>query len=438
MHKPLLTVYILCKNYSQYVTQSIKSVLNQSYDKIDFIIIDDFSSDDSFQVILKAVGSKNTRIIRNNTTLGLTACCNIALQQAKGEYILRLDADDYLVDEALQNLVSVIRNNHSVGMVYGDYIEITSDGTYIADISSPSQEICVLQGISPHGACTLFKTSVLRNINGYSEEFDRQDGFYIWLKLLDNVPILKCNANIFYYRKHSFSLSSKKILLLQARYRILSHFFSQLNSTHKCAAILLIREHIATYDYSSLKQGNSHTILKYSHLLNCIQSLPSITDAYVYTSLDDGVTAEMRHLFPRVTVIPRYSDISQSFLSLSSFYENHVKHLKSIGYQDDDLILTISDQHINMPKLYIEAMIHKTLVFKHSTTLSVTMTESEVYSHDGVPINNTAISSTRRTRNPLFIHDGGLRAMRLKAFIDALSPTNDNLGFLEIDRSIIH
>ena len=94
--KNLVTVYITNRNYGKYLDQSIQSVLNQEYKNIFIIIIDDASSDNSKKILKKYKENKLIKIIHNKTKKGLIKCANIAIKEAKGKYVLRLDADDYL------------------------------------------------------------------------------------------------------------------------------------------------------------------------------------------------------------------------------------------------------------------------------------------------------------------------------------------------------
>ena len=62
-----------------------------------------------------------------------------------------------------------------------------------------------------HGACTMFKTSVLKKIGGYDESFSCQDGYDIWLKIINNYQISNINNPLFFYRQHSLSLTKMSI-----------------------------------------------------------------------------------------------------------------------------------------------------------------------------------------------------------------------------------
>ena len=92
---PKVTVYIANHNYGRYLDQSIRTVLNQTMQDFELIIIDDGSSDNSKEVIAKHADDEKIIVIFQQNK-GLNVTNNIALRTARGKYIMRLDADDYL------------------------------------------------------------------------------------------------------------------------------------------------------------------------------------------------------------------------------------------------------------------------------------------------------------------------------------------------------
>jgi len=90
-------------NNEKYVAEAIESILNQSYANFEFIIIDDCSTDKSWQII-KGFAKRDNRIrcYRNEKNLGCTKSLNRALKLAKGEIIARMDSDDYCDKKRLE------------------------------------------------------------------------------------------------------------------------------------------------------------------------------------------------------------------------------------------------------------------------------------------------------------------------------------------------
>ena len=127
-HAPRVTVYIATYNYGKYLRQAVNSVLQQTYDPWELIIIDDGSTDETKEVLANFTGHPKVRIYSNQQNEGLTRTSNKAIQLARGEYVMRLDADDYLDENALLVLSNCLEHNLDIALVYPDYYVISEDG----------------------------------------------------------------------------------------------------------------------------------------------------------------------------------------------------------------------------------------------------------------------------------------------------------------------
>lgn len=107
---PLLTVYTCVHNGEKFIHRAMNSVVHQGNFKkeMELIVIDDHSSDKTLEIVAKfALGKPNVSWHRNAVNKGLSSSSNVALSKARGRYILRLDADDFFVDDAaLANIIS--------------------------------------------------------------------------------------------------------------------------------------------------------------------------------------------------------------------------------------------------------------------------------------------------------------------------------------------
>lgn len=123
-NNPLLSVVMPVYNAEQYVTQAVESILNQTYKKFEFIIIDDASTDSTFKILrdFKKI-DKRIILIRNKENLGVTKSLNKAVAKALGKYIVRMDADDWSYPERFELQVELMEKNPNV-VVSGSYVEV--------------------------------------------------------------------------------------------------------------------------------------------------------------------------------------------------------------------------------------------------------------------------------------------------------------------------
>lgn len=100
---------------SAYLKEAVKSILSQTYKNFEFIIVDDVSTDKTWEY-LRSLKDKRIKLIKNKKNLGLARSLNVALQQAQGDYIARMDADDVSLPNRFEKQVNFMLKNPSVGL----------------------------------------------------------------------------------------------------------------------------------------------------------------------------------------------------------------------------------------------------------------------------------------------------------------------------------
>ncbi|NFF80805.1 glycosyltransferase family 2 protein [Clostridium botulinum] len=119
---PKISVVMPVYNSSKYLREAIESILKQTYSNFEFIIINEFGSEDGSAEIIKEYANKDDRIIfiQNEKKLGLGASLNKGFKLAKGEYIARMDSDDIAYPKRFIMQVNAMDGNKSIG-VCGTY-----------------------------------------------------------------------------------------------------------------------------------------------------------------------------------------------------------------------------------------------------------------------------------------------------------------------------
>ncbi len=226
---PKITVYIPTYNYAHFLDAAIRSVLNQTLDDWELIVIDDGSTDNTPEVLEAYRDHPQIRILEQENK-GLNFTNNIALRIARGEYLMRLDADDFLDENILKVLADVLDAKPDVGLVFPDYYRVDEAGEVIDLVRCQKigEEVELLD-LPAHGACTMIRKEVLVEIGGYFEEFNRQDGYGMWLKFIQRHRPYNVNLPLFYYRQHGDSLSKSRKLILETRRKIKRRVVEEMN-----------------------------------------------------------------------------------------------------------------------------------------------------------------------------------------------------------------
>lgn len=217
INRPKVTVYITNYNYGRFIGQAIESVFKQKFSDWELLVIDDGSTDNSMDVLKKYESNPKIEIIFQENK-GLPISNNIAIRASSGEYLMRLDADDYLDENALLVLSNILDTHSDFGLVYPDYYRIDEKGEII-DIERRNKvgEDITLYDVPAHGACTMIRKTCLEELDGYSEDITCQDGYDLWIRFIKRYKIYNVNLPLFYYRQHGKNLTKDKDRLLKTR-----------------------------------------------------------------------------------------------------------------------------------------------------------------------------------------------------------------------------
>ncbi|MEQ8926577.1 MAG: glycosyltransferase family A protein, partial [Fulvivirga sp.] len=149
MSKPLVSIVCLCYNHKDYVVESVISSLNQSYENIEVIVVDDYSTDGSQKKIAELKERFNQlKVIFTEKNLGSTKAFNLGLKSAKGDYVIDLATDDVLNKERVtRGIATFEKYDDKYGVNFTNAINIDSNGnelnhhyaitTNVTDIQPP-------------------------------------------------------------------------------------------------------------------------------------------------------------------------------------------------------------------------------------------------------------------------------------------------------------
>lgn len=180
IHKsPNISVILPVFNCAQYIELSIKSILNQSFNDFEFIIIDDGSSDDSFE-ILSTYAKFDARIhLIHRDNQGLIYTLNQAIEIAKGQYIARMDADDLALPKRLQYQLAFLEENKL--HLCGTSVQLmgASTGYWYYPHSHEGCEVELLFGVPFAHPSVMGHSSVFKELR-YSSEWPLVEDYDLW------------------------------------------------------------------------------------------------------------------------------------------------------------------------------------------------------------------------------------------------------------------
>jgi glycosyltransferase involved in cell wall biosynthesis len=202
----LVTVLMPVYNAGHFLKQSIDSILCQTHRDLDFVIIDDGSTDiDTRRLLQEALSDNRIKLLTHPNRMGVARALNHGLESATGEYIARMDADDISHPQRLEKQIEFMTEHPDVGLC-GTAVECFGrvEGLRIIHPKDPEEIKCRLLLACPIAHPTvLFRTASLRHYQlRYDEEFDTCEDYELWTRCAMCFPIVNLDEPLHYYRVH--------------------------------------------------------------------------------------------------------------------------------------------------------------------------------------------------------------------------------------------
>lgn len=430
---PLITIYITNYNYGKFIKKAIDSVLNQTYKNIEIIIIDDGSTDDSKKVINEYEKHPLISVIYQNNK-GLTISNNIAISVARGQFIIRLDADDYLDENALKLLFSEFEKDTELGMVFGDWYEIDEyDNVTAIERRHNFEKDVSLFDQPAHGACTMFRLSYLKELQGYDESLSRQDGYELWFRFIKKYKIKSINIPVFYYRKHGNNLTSNEEKLLNTRAQILEKHGHGKDGKSNILSIVPIRgSDIDQRSQPFVKIGNKFLL---DFTLEELLKVSKIKHILI-TTPDKEVIDYVQNKYNTEKIICQYRD--PQLARINSNIASTIMHAL-IQYEDLEQIDAFFVSTIESPfkrKELLESAINIKKIFDVDTVIGVISKKDMLFKHtgDGLVAVNTNQSLLRLEREQLYNYITGYTLCDLRQFLATNQLFTGKIGHISVDQ----
>ena len=204
--QPLISVLMPAYNAEKYISESIDSILNQSYKNFEFIIIDDFSTDKTYEII-KKYSKQDSRIkcFKNSKNLGIAGNRNRLIKMAKGKYIVWQDADDISFSFRLAKQTSFMQTHKNVG-ICGSFIQSFDDKGFKDIRRYPFSDDSLRKNIflySPVAQpAAIIRKSVLNQVGLYNSKYPPAEDLDMSFRLGSCSKFANIQESLIYYREH--------------------------------------------------------------------------------------------------------------------------------------------------------------------------------------------------------------------------------------------
>lgn len=226
---PSITVLMPVYNGEEYLPEAIESVLGQTWTDFEFLILNDGSTDKSFEII-KSYSDSRIRFVENEKNVGLISTLNKGINLSRGKYIARMDCDDISLPQRLEKQASFLDTHPEIG-VCGSWIQIFSDDmSYIQKYALTSEEIrCTMLfycGLA-HPTVIIRKNIILKYQLYYDCEYIHAEDYELWQRLFNHTVFANIPEVLLHYRisKNQISNINRKqqsISALRVRKQLLN------------------------------------------------------------------------------------------------------------------------------------------------------------------------------------------------------------------------
>lgn len=210
MEKGLVSVIMPSWNTGMYIAESIRSVIDQTYENWELIIVDDCSTDDTDEIV-GTFTDKRIKYLKNEKNSGAALTRNRALREAKGEWIAFLDSDDLWKPEKIEHQLEFMKK-HNLIFSYHEYVKIDEQSKPL-NIYVSGPQIVTKHKMYNYGypGCLTFMYSAKKIGLIQIKDIKKNNDYAILLKLCKKADCYLLKENLAEYRIRKKSISHDKL-----------------------------------------------------------------------------------------------------------------------------------------------------------------------------------------------------------------------------------
>ncbi len=207
MTSPTVSIILPTLNDDDYISKAIESIISQTYDDFEIVIVDDESTDGTIEYLTNHPDSRINLIVRKDEN-GITSAINYGIQQSQGELIARHDADDWSDIERLKKQVTYFNENDEIALVGTGAHLVNENGNVQSRrrvLNCVSLDDLIKHNEFVHGS-VMMRKEALESVGGYDEWFPTTEDYDLWLRLADKYEVRNIDEPLYYFRQHDESL----------------------------------------------------------------------------------------------------------------------------------------------------------------------------------------------------------------------------------------
>ena len=204
--KKIVSIIITNYNRCKFLDRAIRSCLDQSNSRnieIEVVVVDDGSTDESLKML--ATFEDSIKIVKHKKNLGVAAASNSGVKSCKGDFLLRLDSDDFLSKYTVQILGEILMENNEYGFVYSDHYRVDEKGFKIQ-----KKKIMSNEDLFEHGAGVMFRKEIFKKIGFYNESLKNCEDYDFLVRVISKFKGFHVPIPLYRYHIHGDNISLKE------------------------------------------------------------------------------------------------------------------------------------------------------------------------------------------------------------------------------------
>lgn len=212
-------------NAAKYINESIQSILDQTFDSFELLIVNDGSTDGTVDNINNFKDSR-IRLLHNDKNRGLTYTRNVVVNEARGEYIAILDSDDIAVHNRLELQYNFFQEHPDFALCggHGTVIDEASNpvigNRFTVPVDPDKIKMTLLFHNTFINSTVMYKTAALKELNGYNDYAPAED-YELFTRMSDKYPVANLDCVLVKYRIHSSNISTVQSELGRMKVRLI-------------------------------------------------------------------------------------------------------------------------------------------------------------------------------------------------------------------------
>jgi hypothetical protein len=212
MPTPRITVLLPVFNARAFIAEAVRSVLDQTFAEFELLVIDDGSTDGSAATLVE-INDPRLRVLQQENR-GLIATLNRGLEEAGGELIARMDADDISLPERFARQVAYLDSHPATAAVGGAAEFFSNEGSENTIVRHPTSPAAIREALTRDAAIVhptaMIRRSVLLDLGGYRRAFLDAEDYDLWLRMSEKYDLANLDELVLRYRVHPGQVSVRK------------------------------------------------------------------------------------------------------------------------------------------------------------------------------------------------------------------------------------